>query len=220
MRDRKSHPSSHPAAETDSGPDTANPAGAADLQAPETGHDPADTDAAQAASEPGMTLANEIEELQRSKAELNDRLLRVLAEYDNFRRRNQAERIRWHRESQEEVVLGLLPVKDDLERMLAQSADTLTLESLLNGLRLIGGKLERSLEQFGVQRVDSQGQPFDPELHSALTTASDPSQPDGAVLMEHLKGYRMGDRIIRHAQVVVNRLEESTPTPETSEDGQ
>lgn len=217
MRDRKSHtatPSTDPAPEDFREPleDTVSPAGT-EIPAIEPDMETVTPPT------PETALLQELEEVKRALAEQTERHLRVLAEYDNYRRRNQAERARWHREAQEEVVLGMLPVKDDLERMVSQSTAALTLESLLNGLKLVTGKLERSLEQIGVSRVDSQDQPFDPELHDALTTASDPSKADGAVLFEHLKGYRMGDRVIRHAQVVVNRLEEpSDPTPETSEE--
>ncbi len=220
MRDRKSH-TSRPEPDVPESPDMeirnsehdpgiGDEPGTPDPEAGDDSH--TDTDR-------GMNMAHEIEELKRSLQEQGDRHLRMLAEYDNFRRRNQGERVRWHREAQEEVVLGMLPVKDDLERMLAQPADKLTLDSVLNGLKLVAGKLDRTLEQFGVTVVQALEQPFDPDLHDALVTSCDPLKPDGVVLMEHQKGYRMGERVIRHAQVVVNRLED-TVEPGSSKEQQ
>jgi hypothetical protein len=84
--------------------------------------------------------------------------------------------------------------------------EKLSLESLLNGLRMVSDKLVRSLEQLGVTHFPTVGQAFDPEKHDALTTANNPAQADDTVLLEHLKGYCMGERVIRHAQVVVNKL--------------
>ncbi|MCB9474864.1 MAG: nucleotide exchange factor GrpE [Candidatus Delongbacteria bacterium] len=168
------------------------------------------------APESGAAMQTELEELRRTVAELNDRHLRCLAEFDNFRRRSQGERGRWHREAQEDVLLSLLPVRDDLERMLNQPVESLGLESLLDGLRLVSGKLVRGLEQYGLNAFDSVGQTFDPELHDALTTVCVPDKADDEIIMEHLRGYRMGDRVIRHAQVVVNKLESADPPADSS----
>ena len=111
--------------------------------------------------------------------------------------------------ARDETLTQLLPVLDDLQRLLEQDPTKLTADTLLSGVRLATEKFQRLLEGMQVVPFVSQGQAFDPDLHDALTTMCDPEQDDGLVLAEHLKGYKSGEQVIRHAQVVVNRREEA-----------
>ncbi len=153
---------------------------------------------------------SETDALRRQVEELNDSLLRARAEFDNFRKRTQQEKAIWNGVAQERVALALLPAKDDLERILEQPVDAQNVDTLLQGLQLVVGKFDKGLAEFGVQPFESKGTPFNEELHDALTTMSDPGQDEDIVLVEHQKGYKMGDRVIRHAQVIVNKPEQDS----------
>ncbi len=155
------------------------------------------------------SLGSELEQLRGELAAANDRYLRTLAEFDNFRRRTRQEQAVTRVRAREETVMQLLPVLDDLQRLLEQDLAKLTMEALLSGAKMATEKFGQLLEGMQVKPFVSQGEEFNPELHDALTTMCDPNQEDGIIIAEHLKGYKSGDTVIRHAQVVVNRREEN-----------
>lgn len=143
--------------------------------------------------------------LRQALSQAEDRLLRLRAEFDNYRRRALQDLQRAREQAADRVVMALLPALDDLERVRQTVGGPGEAESLHRGLDLVMAKFARQLELVEVRAFESKGQRFDPELHEALTVAQDPQQDDELVLEESVKGYRRGQTVIRHAQVIVNK---------------
>jgi molecular chaperone GrpE len=148
----------------------------------------------------------EVEELKQQLAEANDKYIRLYAEFDNFRKRNARERIELFKEAGKDVVQSLLPVLDDFERALKQieiSKDTVAVKE---GVKLIYQKLKNILEQKGLKSFDSVGENFDVEFHEAITEVPvEDENMKGKVIDEIEKGYKLNDKIIRFAKVVVGK---------------
>lgn len=136
--------------------------------------------------------------------ELNEKYLRLYAEYDNFRRRTQKEKADLIKYGGEEIILSILPIVDDMERALAHHKDAKDHKPLQEGLDLILQKTQKILSSKGVQPMDAKGQPFDPELHDAITNIPATSEDmKGKVADVVEKGYTLYGKVIRHAKVVV-----------------
>ena len=144
------------------------------------------------------------EEAEQLKAELDrvrDVYLRKLAEFDNFRKRVEREREDIRLAGVEEIVRDLLPVLDNFERALQHAEDDSG--AFQQGVELIAKQLWDTLERRGVQEVNPVGKPFDPELHEAVQRVEDGQHSPGTVAWVMLKGYTMGDRLVRPAMVGV-----------------
>jgi len=148
------------------------------------------------------------EDLQGELSEERDRRLRLMAEYDNFRRRSAKEITELRERVTESAVLNLLPALDDLERVLANTKDDADTPTLLKGVGLVAEKFRSQPAQMGVKPFESKGQLFDPERHEALTTLSMENLEDDTIVDELTRGYLRGDNVIRHAQVVVNKRQD------------
>jgi len=137
-------------------------------------------------------------------AELNDRYLRLAAEYENFRKRSSRERTELWTRAQADLLGRLVDALDDLARFAHVDPAETDAKTIHDGVELVERKLRKELEAAGVRRVDEVGVPFDPHLHEAVTTAAafDPSQDHtvGTVLQA---GYKFGDMLIRPARVEV-----------------
>jgi molecular chaperone GrpE len=154
--------------------------------------------------EPVPELAVVEKEAENLKAELDhvrDIYLRKLAEFDNFRKRVEREREELRLAGVEEMVRELLPVLDNFERALQHAADDSG--AFQQGVEMIAKQLWDTLERRGVQEVNPVGKPFDPELHEAVQRVEDGQHPPGTVAWVMLKGYTMGDRLVRPAMVGV-----------------
>ncbi len=143
--------------------------------------------------------------LQGALMEEQERLLRLRAEFDNYRRRSSQDIARSREQAVDRVVLALLPALDDLERVTRQGAASEDLESLRRGLDMVQTKLAQQLESLGVKAFLSVGQPFDPARHEALSICQMPDKADDEVVDEHVRGVVRGDTVLRHAQVIVNK---------------
>jgi len=144
------------------------------------------------------------EEAEHLKAELDhvrDIYLRKLAEFDNFRKRVEREREELRLAGVEDMVRELLPVLDNFERALQHAEDDSG--AFRQGIEMIAKQLWDTLERRGVQEVNPVGQAFDPELHEAVQRVEDGQHPPGTVAWVMLKGYTMGDRLVRPAMVGV-----------------
>jgi molecular chaperone GrpE len=136
--------------------------------------------------------------------ELNEKYLRLYAEYDNFRRRTLKEKADLIKYGGEEIILSILPVLDDMERALAHHKGTKDHKPLQEGLDLICQKLKNILVAKGVQPMETKGEAFDPELHDAITNIPAESEDmKGKVAEVVEKGYTLNGKVIRHAKVVV-----------------
>ena len=144
-------------------------------------------------------LSSALEELALSQ----DRLARLQAEWDNFRKRTAAERSLERQTAAAKLVEKLLPVIDDLERA-TEHTDGSSVEALAEGLGAVLSKLRDILESEGLQAIDPEGQPFDMNLHQAVMREEDPTIEEETVTKVLQKGYRMRDKILRTAMVAVS----------------
>lgn len=147
----------------------------------------------------------DIDELQARLQEKEDRYLRLYAEFDNYKRRTQRERLQMMETAGSKTVLALLPVLDDLDRA-EQTAtqDGATASIWGSGVGLIHKKLLRALAGQGLQPMESTGEAFNPDLHEAVTEILNPEMA-GKVVDTIEKGYTLNGKIIRHAKVVVGK---------------
>ncbi|MCR5663478.1 MAG: nucleotide exchange factor GrpE [Oscillospiraceae bacterium] len=137
------------------------------------------------------------------KAELNganDRYLRLLAEYDNFRKRSQKEKDALYGDIRAEVITRFLPVYDNLQRALAQSTED---EAYRRGVEMIMTQFASTLEKLGVTKIESLGKTFDPALHNAVMHAEDAEKGENEIVEVFQEGFRLGDKVIRFAMVKV-----------------
>ena len=145
----------------------------------------------------------EIKKLRKEKEELHDQLLRKIAEFDNYRKRTERDFLDRVLNANERLITDLLPVIDDMERALAHAKESQDLKALIEGSELIYKKMTSLLEKEGLEPLESTGQDFDPEKHDALMQMESENVESGQVLDEHLKGYTLNGKVIRHAQVIV-----------------
>ncbi len=152
--------------------------------------------------------------LQEELEAAEDKLLRVAAEFENFKKRMEREQSKLMKYAGENILRELLATLDNLERAIdqgkAEAGDVNTkLESMLEGLDLTQKGLVGTLDKFGVEPLDAVGQEFNPDEQDALTMENSNEVAANHVLREFAKGYRFKDRVLRHAQVVVS----SGPAP-------
>ncbi len=153
-----------------------------------------------------MTEEGEVEALKEQIAELKDKYLRQVAEFDNFRKRMQREKDELRQTAGREVIASLLDVLDDYDRARVQMEQTEDINLLKEGNELIFNKLKKTLQARGLREMDSLHADFDPELHEAITEVPAPSEDlVGKVIDNIQKGYYLNDKLIRHAKVVIGK---------------
>lgn len=161
--------------------------------------------AAQPAGAPADTATDELEaKLEQVNEELaaqKDLFLRTAAEYDNYRKRTDREKAMVYTDATADTIEKLLPVYDNLERALAQQGGTA--EDLRKGVEMVYAQMTEALTKMGVAVIGLEGEPFDPTVHNAVSHIEDEKLGDSVVAEVFQKGYRIGDRIIRHAMVQV-----------------
>lgn len=135
---------------------------------------------------------------------IEDKYLRLYAEFDNFRRRTAAERIELFKTANQEVLVALLPVLDDFERAMKSIQNAADVNAVKEGVELVSNKLRSILVQKGLKPMDAIGKEFDSEYHEAITKIPAPSEElKGKVVDEVEKGYFLNDKVIRFAKVVI-----------------
>ena len=132
--------------------------------------------------------------------ETEDRLKRVAAEFDNYKKRNAKERDGMYNSLVADIVSGLLPVVDNLEN--AANAETKD-EEYKKGIELVLKQFKDILASKGVEEIETVGKTFDPELHEAVSSVQDNTKDEKEIVQEYRKGYKIGDRVIRHSMVIV-----------------
>ena len=151
-------------------------------------------------------LHQENEKLAQEKAEIHDKYIRLYSEFDNYRRRTQKEKLDIIKNASERIIVGLLPVLDDMERALKFEAAEQEgpSDSEKEGISLIYQKMMNYLKQQGLEEIHAIGEPFDVDLHEAMTTMPAPTEEEkGRVLDEIQKGYRLNEKVIRFSKVVI-----------------
>ncbi|WAC39472.1 nucleotide exchange factor GrpE [Pedobacter sp. SL55] len=155
------------------------------------------------ASEPVVELSVE-EKLQQQVAELNDKYLRLFAEFDNFKRRTQKERVELLQTAGKDIVVSLLPVLDDFERAIKATEKSTEVAPVREGIELVQTKLKSILSQKGLKEIESLNTPFDTDLHEAITQIPSPTEEQKGKVIDQLeKGYTLNDKVVRFAKVVV-----------------
>jgi molecular chaperone GrpE len=141
------------------------------------------------------------QQVEQPEQEVDDRLLRLAADFENYKKRAARERAEYVALANERLVKELLPILDDLERAL-DAAEQHEEAQLEEGVRLVHRSLAQLLERQGVKEIETAGA-FDPHVHEALLTQPSEDVESGAVLDVIQKGYRLGDRVVRPARVIV-----------------
>jgi molecular chaperone GrpE len=139
--------------------------------------------------------------------ELTNDLKRMTADFANYRKRNESERTEFAKFAKADLIARLLDVLDGYDRALATVPDELKGQPWVEGMWLVERKLRRVLESEGLEPIDSLGKPFDPYLHEAVGYV-EADEPEGTVIEEHQKAYRLHDRVIRPALVTVAKKKE------------
>ncbi len=157
----------------------------------------------------GSDLQSQVDALTQEKALLYDQLLRRQAEFENYRRRMDREKSELASRARADVVLELLPVYDNFERALSSlEKSSVDAQALRQGVELIHKQLKDALTKLGLQPIEAVGQTFDPHLHEAVTIEPTDEHEENTVIEEFQRGYKLGDRLLRPAQVKVARSPE------------
>lgn len=153
-------------------------------------------------AEPATEPAAE-EQLAAEVAAWKDKFLRLQAEFDNYRKRTLREKMELVETGGKEVLLAMLPVRDDMQRAVAAMEKTDDVESVRQGVQLIAQKFTEALKQRGVTEIEVIGQPFDEEVAEAVARFAAGEEQQGKVIDCVQTGYRLGERVLRFAKVVV-----------------
>ncbi len=146
---------------------------------------------------------NEKAQLQAKLDELNDKYLRTLAEYDNFKKRTQREKEAIYKDSVGDAVTSLLPVLDNFERAMASFDDESKDTEFYKGMEMIFNQTKDAFSKLGVTPVEAVGKEFNPELHNAVMHIDDDAYGENIIVEEFQKGYTYHDKVIRYSMVKV-----------------
>lgn len=148
-------------------------------------------------------LQARIAELEQAYEEQKNLYLRTLADFQNYRRRQQEEMERQRGLLLETVMTDLLPILDNFERALEAAEAARELETLIEGVRMTERQIKAVLARYDIHPIVAIGQPFDPNLHEAIQRVETSEYEDGIVIDEVERGYRMGERVLRPSRVIV-----------------
>lgn len=165
-------------------------------------------------------LNEQIEKLTAEKDDVFAKLQRVSADYMNYQKRSArqiSEAISYEKES---VVKSLLPVLDNFEHSLCGAEKIEDAESLRKAVKMIYEQFLAVLKNHGIEQITSVGGKFDPACHEAMMNRTEHGKEDLAILEEFQKGYRLGEKVLRPARVIVNKLPALTPEPEQNPPGE
>ena len=146
---------------------------------------------------------NGTDELAKTKQELEettDRLKRIMAEFENYKKRSGKEREMLYNSLLADIVSSFLPVIDNLEKAAEAKTED---ENYKQGLELVLKQFKDVLTKFGVEEIKTVGETFDPEVHEAVSSVQDDTKGEKEIVQEFRKGYKVGTKVIRHAMVVV-----------------
>jgi molecular chaperone GrpE len=149
------------------------------------------------------TVTAERDQLARDKAELQDLMVRRQAEFENFRRRTERDRMEFVEYASMDAVKALLPMLDDFERALKAAATTDEASDLVKGVELIYQRLLESLKKLGLEPISTPDQKFDPHVHHAVEMVQNDEVEDHTILDEYQRGYNFKGRLLRPAMVKV-----------------
>lgn len=150
--------------------------------------------------EAGESLEAKVKALEEAAAADKDKYLRLLAEYDNFRKRSVQEKLNAFSDATAKAALEVISVIDNFERAMAADCSD---ENYKKGVEMIYGQFLEVIKKLGVEEIEALGKEFDPNLHNAVSQVEDDSLGENIVSQVYQKGYKLGDKVIRTAMVVV-----------------
>jgi molecular chaperone GrpE len=151
-------------------------------------------------------LKLQLAEAEAKIAELQDRYLRQAAEFDNYRKRTMKEKADLIKSAAEKVIVAELPIVDDMDRALENMEKGMDADACIEGFKLIAQKFKNTLTQQGLEKIDTDGHDFDTDYHEAIALIPAPSEDlKGKILDCVQAGYKLGDKVIRHAKVAVGQ---------------
>ena len=151
-------------------------------------------------------LKLQLAEAEAKIAELQDRYLRQAAEFDNYRKRTMKEKAELIKSAAEKLMVAELPVVDDMDRALENMEKGMDADACIEGFKLIAQKFKNTLAQQGLEKIDTDGQDFDTDYHEAIALIPAPTEElKGKILDCVQAGYKLGDKVIRHAKVAVGQ---------------
>lgn len=153
--------------------------------------------------DPKHSENHESKNLEEQLKVIQDKHIRLKAEFENFRRRKGDEISRLLQFEGENAIRGFLPILDDLERMI-HSSDA-SEESLKDGVSMVESKIQKYFESLSIKPFGEKGDEMDPDIHDAMLTQTDKKMDDNSILEVFEKGYTYRDKVIRHAKVIVNK---------------
>lgn len=146
-------------------------------------------------------LEEELEKLRQELDEHKQQYLRVLAEYDNFRKRTANEKSAIYNNAVSDTVQAILPIADNID--LAVNQENASAENMLKGVEMIQAQINAAFDKLGITSVGKVGETFDPNICNAIAHIEDDNQEENIISQVYQKGYMLGDRVIRHAMVQV-----------------
>jgi molecular chaperone GrpE len=153
-------------------------------------------------------LKKMLEEKEKELNEHHDRLLRLAADFDNYKKRAAKEKEDWAKFANEDLIRGILPFIDNLERAVNHAEKVVDTGVLIEGVRLTLQQILQTLNKFGLSSFQSVGKPFDPTVHEAMLVVETDKQEPNQVVEEFQKGYLLNDRLLRPATVSVSKTPE------------
>ena len=162
-------------------------------------------------------LEEEIENLKEEVASYKDRWLRSAAEFENFRRRNEKDRIDWIKNANKSLITDLINVFEHLEMAMESSNTNQVPESFRKGIIMVHDELKVLLERYGLKRIEAIGQEFDPQFHEAIAHIEKEGFDDNVVCDCIQNGYILNDKVLRHARVAVAKAPEDTSSEKENE---
>ena len=150
------------------------------------------------------SLEEQIESVRNENKTLNDRYLRLMAEFDNYKKRTSRDYERMVETANERLMLELVEVRENFERALKAGMQGGEFQSFLEGMELIFSKFIEILKKHGLEAFGEQGEPFDPQVHDALMKVEKEQIPEDHIGEVFEKGYKLNDRVIKHAKVIVS----------------
>lgn len=142
----------------------------------------------------------DIQKMQEDLDNTTDRLKRLMAEFDNYKKRASKEREQLYNSLVADIMMSFLPVMDNLEKAINTNTGD---EGYKQGMELVAKQFQDVLKSFGLEEIETKGKIFDPSLHEAVSSVQDDTKESQEIVEEFRKGYKMGDKVIRHAMVVV-----------------
>ena len=143
-----------------------------------------------------------LQEKQLELDDLNDRYKRIMAEFENFKKRSQKEKENLYNSVLGDIIIGMLPIMDNLDGAVSTECKD---EKYKQGVELVQKQFKDFLQKHKVEEIKTEGETFDPSLHEAISMVENPDKQSQEIVQEYRKGYKLGNKVIRHSMVVVNQ---------------